>query len=108
MNEIEVAATAETRFPAGSWQVYMVRCADDSLYTGVSSHLQRRFREHNRGSRGARYTRTRRPVTLVYCEAADNRASAQQREAAIRRLSRAAKRTLAAAWIRLHKLDSSM
>lgn len=75
-----------------SWYVYLLRCADDTLYTGVTTDPQRRLREHNAGGpRGARYTRARRPVELIYSEPATNRAEACRREAAIKKLSREAK-----------------
>jgi len=71
------------------WWVYMLRCADSTLYTGITTDLARRLLEHN-GKRagGARYTRARRPVTLHYKEAAPDRSTATRREAALRRLSR--------------------
>lgn len=75
------------------WQVYMVRCSDDSLYTGVTNTLEGRIAVHNSGQ-GAKYTRSRRPVTLVYAEHAENRGAAQRREHAIKRLSAADKETL--------------
>lgn len=72
-----------------AWFVYMLRCADGSLYTGITTDIERRLAEHNgEGALGARYTRPRRPVTLAYTEAADDRASASRREAAIKRLTR--------------------
>ena len=70
--------------------VYILSCADTSLYTGVTNNLERRLKAHNAG-RGARYTRARLPVQIVYCEPAVDRSSAQKREAAIKRLSRAEK-----------------
>ena len=76
------------------WYVYILRCSDDSLYTGVTTDLARRVEEHNQGSRGARYTRARRPVQLVYHEEAENRSIAQRREYAIRTLPGPAKRRL--------------
>lgn len=77
------------------WWVYVVRCADNSLYTGISTDVERRLLEHN-GVAGipARYTRSRRPVRLVYCEQADSRSQASRREAAIKRLSKSAKEAL--------------
>lgn len=76
----------------------MLRCADGSLYTGITTDLPRRLAEHNGdGPTGARYTRSRRPVQLVYREAARNRSDATQREAAIKRLDRARKLALCAA-----------
>jgi predicted GIY-YIG superfamily endonuclease len=75
------------------WWVYIVRCADDTLYTGIARDREARVAAHNAGT-GARYTRPRLPVRLVYSEAAENRAAAQQREHAIKRLPRAAKLAL--------------
>lgn len=77
-----------------SWFVYMVRCVDLTLYTGVTTDLQRRVAEHNGSSKGARYTRARQPVRLVYCEQAESRAAACRREAQIKTLSRTAKLAL--------------
>ena len=76
------------------WFVYIVQCADDTLYTGVTTALERRVAQHNAGT-GARYTRQRRPVSLLYYERAANRSLAQTREAAIKRLSASHKRALA-------------
>jgi len=70
--------------------VYILQCADGTLYTGWTMDLERRLQAHNRGQ-GARYTRARRPVRLVYQEEQPTRSAAQKREAAIRRLSRADK-----------------
>lgn len=64
--------------------VYILRCADGTLYTGWTTDLERRLAEHN-GGRGAAYTRGRRPVALVYCEPQPDRASAMRREAQIKR-----------------------
>lgn len=73
----------------------MLRCADGSLYTGITTEPARRLAEHNGdGGQGARYTRSRRPVALVYLEAATSRATASQREAAIKRLDRRRKLAL--------------
>ena len=80
-----------------AWSVYMLRCADGSLYTGITTDLARRVAEHNgEGGPGARYTRSRRPVELVYVEAVASRAEAARREAAIKRLDRARKLALCA------------
>ncbi|HEX9801628.1 MAG TPA: GIY-YIG nuclease family protein [Gammaproteobacteria bacterium] len=77
-----------------SWFVYIVRCADNTLYTGVARDVEKRLQQHNHGNAGAKYTRSRRPVELVYRECAANRSVAQQREYRIRRLSTAQKRQL--------------
>lgn len=78
-----------------AWYVYMLRCADGTLYTGITTDIARRVAEHNgEGGLGARYTRSRRPVQLVYVEAAADRAEAARREAAIKRLDRVRKLAL--------------
>jgi putative endonuclease len=75
---------------AKAWSVYMLRCGDGSLYTGIARDVAHRFEAHSRG-RGARYTRGRGPLLLVYVEPADGHGDALRREASIRRLSRAEK-----------------
>lgn len=74
--------------------VYIVRCKDGTLYTGWSVDVEARVRAHNAG-RGARYTKTRRPVKLIYSEEVATRGGALRRERAIKRLSRAQKLALA-------------
>jgi putative endonuclease len=77
--------------------VYMVRCADGTLYTGYARDPERRTRAHNSG-RGARYTARRLPVTLVYREPCESRSAALKREYAMKRLTRVQKeRVLAGA-----------
>lgn len=77
------------------WTVYMVRCRDNSLYTGISTDVQRRVDEHNGDPRkAARYAWSRRPVSLVYAETLPDRASASRREAMIKGLDRDAKEAL--------------
>lgn len=83
-------------YPPPGWHVYLLRCADDSLYCGISNDVAARLATHNAG-RGARYTRPRLPVVLVYAEACSDRSQAAQREAAIKRLARPAKLALIAA-----------
>jgi putative endonuclease len=78
---------------ATPWFVYVLRCRDGSLYTGVTTDVAARLAAHNDGQ-GARYTRGRGPVELVYVEPQDDRGAALRREAAIKRLSRAAKARL--------------
>ena len=79
------------------WQVYLLQCADQSLYAGVTTDLDRRLQQHNgQLAGGARYTQARRPVSLVWSEACDSRSEAQQREHALRCLSREQKLALIA------------
>ena len=75
------------------WSVYILRCADNTLYTGVATDIDARLAVHNAG-KGAKYTRGRLPVKLVYREAVRGRSAALKREHAIKRLTRAAKRRL--------------
>jgi putative endonuclease len=70
-----------------SWIIYIVRCRDGSLYTGITTDLTRRIAEHNSPGGGAKYTRPRRPVTLVYSESTPSRATAAQRESQIKKLN---------------------
>ncbi|KGK40913.1 endonuclease [Nitrincola sp. A-D6] len=78
-----------------TWFVYILRCADNSLYTGITTDTNRRVQEHNQCNRlGARYTRARRPVALVWQESHPNRSSALKREAALKKLPRPAKERL--------------
>ncbi len=76
------------------WFVYILRCSDNTLYTGVARDPEKRLQQHNHGNKGAKYTRARRPVELVYQESAKDRSAAQQREYRIRQLSAAQKREL--------------
>ncbi|HQQ74430.1 MAG TPA: GIY-YIG nuclease family protein [Pseudomonadales bacterium] len=77
------------------WFVYILRCADGTLYTGITTDLARRVKEHNTGKAGARYTRSRRPVVLVYSEAVENRSEASKREHAIKKLKKKKKMKMA-------------
>lgn len=70
-----------------SWFVYMLRCRDGSLYTGYTDDIERRFSVHQSG-KGAKYTRSRLPVELVYQESLPDKSAALKREAAIKKLSR--------------------
>lgn len=80
-----------------SWSVYIVRCADGSLYTGIATDTARRTAEHNDGGvLAAKYTRTRRPVVLVYEEPCSSRSAAARREHAVKRLARRDKLSLIA------------
>ena len=73
--------------------VYILRCADGSLYTGWTNDLEKRMAAHNSGT-GGKYTRSRRPVTLVYHECFDTKEEAMRRERAIKQLTRTQKLTL--------------
>ncbi|MDD3592061.1 GIY-YIG nuclease family protein [Sulfurovum sp.] len=74
-----------------SYFIYILECADDTLYTGIATDLNRRLTEHNSSEKGAKYTRSRRPVRLVYSETFPDRSSASRREYEIKKLSRAKK-----------------
>jgi len=76
------------------YYVYIVRCNDGTLYTGITTDLKRRLYEHNNSDRGAKYTKIRRPVHLVYEEIFQDRSSASKREYAIKQLTRKEKLAL--------------
>jgi len=73
------------------WFLYVVECSDNTLYTGITTDINRRLHEHNNTRRGARYTRSRRPVSLVYWRDLNDRSEATSAELAFKRLSRAQK-----------------
>ncbi|MFK5936824.1 MAG: GIY-YIG nuclease family protein [Sulfurimonas sp.] len=77
-----------------SYFVYIVQCSDDTLYTGISTDVKRRLQEHNSSDKGAKYTKVRRPVKLVYSESSQSRSSATKREMLIKKLSREKKQEL--------------
>src|SRR3984957_9144548 len=81
------------RSSGDKWFVYIVRCADGSLYTGITKDVKRRCQQHNAGT-ASRYTRSRRPVKLVYHEACPDQSSALKREAAIKAMNRRGKLTM--------------
>ncbi len=120
---------------SNGWFVYIIRCDDDSLYTGITTDMVRRWSEHcradrqcsgqckeaadqssnharvtaHKASRGAKFFRGRKPVQLAYIESGHDRSSASRREAAIKRLSRAAKlQLLTADHNELHTLDCAL
>ncbi len=87
------------------WQVYIIHCSDGSLYTGITTDVERRLAQHGAG-RGARYFRGRDPERLVYLEGGHDRSSASRREAAIKQLQREDKwRLIESAANRLHARD---
>ncbi|WP_417332653.1 GIY-YIG nuclease family protein [Halarcobacter sp.] len=71
-----------------SYFVYILECSDKSLYTGITTDVKKRLDEHNTSEKGAKYTKARRPVTLIYFEKSENRSSASKREYEIKKLSR--------------------
>ena len=71
-----------------SYYVYIVRCSDNSLYTGITTDINRRIHEHNETKKGAKYTKSRRPVSLVYSALIGDRSSAQKEEYRIKKLSK--------------------
>ena len=76
------------------WCVYMIRCSDASLYTGVTTDIERRFREHKEGKVGAKYTRAKIALHVAYVETCASRSEAQVREAQIKKLPRSEKEIL--------------
>ena len=76
-----------------SWTVYLLKCADETLYCGCTNNLTKRLAAHNRGQ-GAKYTRSRRPVALAWQEEQPDRSAALRREAQVKKLSRAQKLAL--------------
>lgn len=83
-----------------TWVCYLLKCADDTLYCGITNDLDKRITAHNAGE-GAKYTRSRTPVKLVFSEACEDRSTASKRESQIKKLSRMAK-------FRLIKSDGSI
>lgn len=73
------------------YHLYILECADKTLYTGITTNLERRVHEHNTAKIGAKYTRVRRPVRLVYSKKFRNRSAASKAESRIKKLSREAK-----------------
>ncbi len=86
--EIRMRASVKTE-----WRCYLLECADGTLYCGITNDIDRRLATHNAGE-GAKYTRSRRPVRLVYAESCADRSHALKREAEIKALSRTSKLAL--------------
>lgn len=76
------------------WQVYILKCADRTFYTGITADLKRRLKEHNSSVLGAKYTRGRRPVKLVYSRKLKNKSLAAKEEWRIKKMTRLEKRKL--------------
>jgi len=79
-----------------SYFVYILECSDNSLYTGITTNIDKRIDEHNNSPKGAKYTKARRPVKLVYQEASQDRSTASKREYAIKKLTKTKKLELIA------------
>ena len=76
------------------WTVYILKCSDGTLYTGITTDPERRLAEHNSPDKGAKYTRSRQPVELVYKKQAANRSEASKMEYAIKKMDRKNKEVL--------------
>ncbi len=74
-----------------SYFVYILKCSDNTLYTGITKDIAKRLDEHNTSPKGAKYTKARRPVELVYNESSLDRSSASKREYAIKKLTKTKK-----------------
>lgn len=89
------------------WYLYIVRCNDGSLYTGITTDLDRRLREHRRGgSRGAGYLRGRKPMDVVFTRQLPDRASASRAEFAVKQLAKSRKEQLAAGSVTFEQVVS--
>lgn len=87
------------------WSVYILRCKDLSLYTGVAKDVAKRFAEHqSQGPKCAKYLKGRGPLILVYCEMVGDKSQALKREYALKQLSKTAKETLVANWLGSYSL----
>lgn len=75
------------------WFVYILKCSDNTLYTGITNNLEKRIDKHNAGT-ASKYTRTRIPLKLIYFEKTDDRSNASKRESEIKKLSRKQKESL--------------
>lgn len=88
------------------WFVYLLRCADNSLYAGITTDINRRLLEHNNSNKlGAKYTRVRRPVNLAYAESVINRQEASCREYQLKKLTKSAKEKLVTNFDKAHFLE---
>ncbi|MCH9694701.1 MAG: GIY-YIG nuclease family protein [Gammaproteobacteria bacterium] len=90
----------------GQYSIYILRCSDDSYYTGIAVDVARRVSEHESSPRGAKYLKGRRPLTLVYSAAAGDRSRASQLEYRVKQLSRSQKEALISGAIELRSLLS--
>ena len=76
------------------WFLYILQCSDGTYYTGVTTDMKRRLHEHNNSNRGAKYTKTRRPVKLIYFSEYESRSSAQKAEYKFKQLTRKQKESI--------------
>jgi len=90
---LDVKQPMETGGPELKWQVYVILCTDDTLYTGITTDIERRMRQHADGS-GAKYFRGRLPKQLLYLEGGHDRSSASKRELSIKGMKRQEKKLL--------------
>lgn len=93
IDRMRVKEAKAPRKPREKWFLYILKCADQSLYTGITKDLEKRFRMHTEG-RAARYTRTRRPLEMVYQEACRSRTEALTREYFVKALPKPKKLAL--------------
>ncbi len=82
-----------------TWYVYFLRCNDNSLYTGITTDVNRRLHQHNHTKLGAKYTRAKRPVTLVFIESAPDKSTASKREYQLRKLKKIQKERLVSTYL---------
>ena len=99
-----VAALSLETVSAGEYSLYIVRCADGSLYTGIATNVDRRLREHQSGKRGAKYLRGKGPLRLEFSERLGDRSEASQVECRVKQLERWRKEDLIAGRFSLHDL----
>lgn len=76
------------------YTLYLLRCSDETLYTGITADLKRRIHEHNTSDKGAKYTRSRRPCILLHSEELENKSAALKREITIKKMTKAKKEAL--------------
>lgn len=82
-----------------TWYVYFLRCNDNSLYAGITTDINRRLHQHNHTKLGAKYTRAKRPVTLVFIESAPDKSTASKREYQLRTLTKLKKEHLVSTYL---------
>jgi len=82
-----------------TWYVYLLRCKDNSLYAGITTDISRRLHQHNHTKLGAKYTRAKRPVTLVFLETTLNKSTASKREYQLKKLTKTQKEKLVSTYL---------